>query len=185
LERVVVVPYLPPEPDLGALGRATTLAAFLAPHQGGEIRFEQLPFKQLPFNHPLYIMYSSGTTGVPKCIVHGAGGTLLKQLSEHLLHGDVQAGERVFYITTCGWMMWNWLVAALADRIRQQIRSHTNPRHVPARIVAVTDIPRTKSGKIVELAVRDLIHGRPVANWEALANPEALELFRDLPELWD
>ena len=75
------------------------------------------------------------------------------------------------------------LDAELADKIRTQIRRHTSPRHVPARIVQVTDIPRTKSGKIVELAVREVVHKRPVNNTEALANPEALQLFSDLPEL--
>ena len=71
-------------------------------------------FERLPFAHPLYIMFSSGTTGVPKCIVHSAGGTLLQHLKEHRLHADVVDGDRVFYFTTCGWMMWNWLVSALA-----------------------------------------------------------------------
>jgi acetoacetyl-CoA synthetase len=404
--------------------------AFLAPHRGAAASYAPLPF-----NHPLYILYSSGTTGVPKCIVHGAGGTLIQHLKEHQLHCDVKAGDRVFYFTTLGWMMWNWLVTVLAsgatillydgspfhpdgnrlftfadthgmtlfgtsakfidavskaglrprdthslatvrtmtstgsplapesfdfvyehvkrdihlasisggtdivscfvggnpigpvwrgeiqcrglgmkvdvwdenghavrqqkgelvctmpfpsmpvgfwndpdgrkyraayferfpgvwthgdyveltahdgiviygrsdavlnpggvrigtaeiyrqveqlpevveslvigqhwqgderivlfvklrdgvaldqalvDRIRQQIRQNTTPRHVPGRIVQVTDIPRTKSGKIVELAVRDVVHGRDVRNREALANPEALEQFRNRPEL--
>jgi acetoacetyl-CoA synthetase len=430
VERVVVIPSAAEPPDLRDLPQAISWAAFLAPHAGGEITFAQLPF-----NHPLYIMYSSGTTGVPKCIVHGAGGTLLKQLSEHLLHTDVRPGDRLFYFTTCGWMMWNWLVAALAagatlmlfdgspfhpspailfdyidaegitlfgtsakfidavaktgwkpaqthrldtlrtilstgsplapesfdfvyrdlkgdvclssisggtdilgcfalgnpalpvwrgelqcqalglrvevfdeqgqplrrgkgelvctapfpsmpigfwndadgakyhaayfarfpgvwchgdwvewtehgglvihgrsdavlnpggvrigtaeiyrqvealdeviesvvigqdwqgdvrivlfvrlregvvldaalqERIRRQIREHTTPRHVPAKILAVSDIPRTRSGKIVELAVRHVVHGRPVQNREALANPEALDLFRNLADL--
>jgi acetoacetyl-CoA synthetase len=75
----------------------------------------ELIYEPLPFNHPLYILYSSGTTGVPKCIVHGAGGTLLQHLKEHQLHCDIQRGDRVFYFTTCGWMMWNWLVTALAS----------------------------------------------------------------------
>ncbi len=71
-------------------------------------------FVRLPFDHPLYILYSSGTTGLPKCLVHGAGGTLLQHLKEHRLHGDLHAGESLFYFTTCGWMMWNWLVSGLA-----------------------------------------------------------------------
>ena len=73
-----------------------------------------LEFLQYPFNHPLYILYSSGTTGAPKCIVHGAGGTLLQHQKEHLLHTDVRREDRLFYFTTCGWMMWNWLLSALA-----------------------------------------------------------------------
>ncbi|MEZ5924123.1 MAG: acetoacetate--CoA ligase [Hyphomicrobiaceae bacterium] len=428
LERVIVVPYL---------GEAETVAAALPK----AMAWRQPPatarpdFVRLPFDHPLYILYSSGTTGIPKCIVHTAGGILMKHLSEHLLSTDMRAEDRLFYFSTCGWMMWNWLVSGLAvgatlllydgspfypdgnvlfdyadaegmtvfgtsakyidaakkaglrpkqthqlralramcstgsplvpesfdyvydaiktdlhlasisggtdicgcfvagvptkpvwrgeiqgpvpgmavevwdedgrklatgkgelvcvqpfpsmplkfwndadgskyhkayfarfpgvwhhgdyaamtehggmiiygrsdatlnpggvrigtaeiyrqveslpeiqeaivvgqdfdndvrvvlfvvlrpgvaldkaleDRIRTQIRQGTTPRHVPARIVAVKDIPRTKSGKITELAVRDVIHGREVKNKEALANPEALELYRDLPAL--
>jgi acetoacetyl-CoA synthetase len=429
VEKVVVLPYagggtLPP--------KAVTLADFVAAHPAGEIRFERLPF-----DHPLFIMYSSGTTGAPKCIVHGAGGTLLQHLKEHRLHSDIRPGARMFYFTTCGWMMWNWLLsglasgatlllydgspfhptgnilfdfaeaercsffgtsakfidacnkaglkpiethdlsalrtiastgspllpegfdyvyasikrdvclssisggtdiiscfvlgnpagpvwrgeiqarglgmavevwndlgrpvvgekgelvctrafpsmpagfwndpdgakyrrayferfpnvwchgdyaeltkhggmiiygrsdavlnpggvrigtaeiyrqveqlpeilesivvgqdwqgdvrvvlfvrlkegvaldAALVEKIKRQIRTNCTPRHVPAKILEVADIPRTKSGKITELAVRDVIHGRPVKNKEALANPEALELFKDRPELRD
>jgi acetoacetyl-CoA synthetase len=74
-----------------------------------------LAFERLPFDHPLYVLYSSGTTGVPKCIVHGAGGTLLQHLKEHRLHTDLKPGDRLFYFTTCGWMMWNWLASALAS----------------------------------------------------------------------
>ena len=430
IERIVVVPYADAEPDLSALPGSITLATALAPHPAGEIAF-----RRLPFDHPLVVLYSSGTTGVPKCIVHGAGGTLLQHLKEHRLHTDLSAADRLFYFTTCGWMMWNWLASGLASeaalvlydgspfhpnpevlfdlaqdervsvfgtsakyldaaakaglaparshdlpalrtilstgsplapegfdyvyekvkgdvqlasisggtdivscfvlgspwlpvhrgeiqcrglgmavevfddggkalsrgkgelvctrpfpsmpigfwadpdgsryraayferfpdvwchgdfaeiteqggfvihgrsdavlnpggvrigtaeiyrqveqidsvleglvigqdwqgdvrivlfvrlrageslgeeletRIRQRIRSGASPRHVPARIVQVADIPRTRSGKIVELAVRDVVHGRPVRNREALANPEALALFADLEEL--
>ncbi|MCJ7557110.1 MAG: acetoacetate--CoA ligase [Gammaproteobacteria bacterium] len=396
---------------------------------------QDIEFEQLPFDHPLYIMYSSGTTGAPKCIVHGAGGTLLQHLKEHRLHVNLKERDRFFYFTTCGWMMWNWLASGLAsgaelllydgspfhpdgntlfefaqrsgmnifgtsakfidalgkaglepgrthdlcelrtmlstgsplapegfdyvyqhikqdlclssiaggtdivscfalgnpnlpvwrgelqcrglgmkvevfnedghpvteqrgelvcsapfpcmpvgfwndpdggryhaayfehfpnvwyhgdfveltnhhgmifygrsdatlnpggvrigtaeiyrqveqvdevleslvigqdwqgdvrvvlfvrlregvsldealqDTIRKQVRRNTTPRHVPAKIIAVDDIPRTKSGKIVELAVRNVVHGWPIKNREALANPEALELYKDLPEL--
>ncbi len=73
-------------------------------------------YERFPFDHPVYILYSSGTTGAPKCIVHGAGGTLLQHLKEHQLHSDLRPGDRLFYFTTTGWMMWNWLVSALASR---------------------------------------------------------------------
>ncbi len=430
LERVVVVPHTVDKPDLAGLARAELLSDFTAGQPATAI-----DYVRLPFNHPLYIMYSSGTTGVPKCIVHGAGGTLLQHLKEHRLHCDMRPGDPVFYFTTCGWMMWNWLVTALASEatlvlydgspfhpsgnvlfdladatgmsffgtsakyidalhkhgyrpaathdlsalrvmastgsplvpesfdyvygsvkqdlqlasisggtdllscfalgnpiapvwrgelqcrglgmavevfdargkpvrgqkgelvctrpfpsmpvgfwndpeqtryraayferfpgvwhhgdyvelterdgliiygrsdatlnpggvrigtaeiyrqveqldevveslvigqewkgdtrvvlfvrlregveltealvrtIKERIKTGASPRHVPARVVAVADIPRTKSGKITELAVRDVVHGRPVPNREALANPEALSLYRDLPEL--
>ncbi len=430
LRRVVVVPYVTERPALSPIDKAVVFSDFMAGHAAREIAFERFPF-----DHPLYILYSSGTTGVPKCIVHGAGGTLIQHLKEHLLHTDLKPGGRLFYFTTCGWMMWNWLVSGLAagatialydgspfhpngnvlfdfadagrmtvfgasakfidavskaglepmkthrldalrtilstgsplvpesfdfvyekvkrdvclssisggtdiiscfvlgnpllpvwrgelqcrglgmrvevfdeegrsvrgqkgelvctapfpsmpigfwndpdgtkyraayferfpgvwchgdyveltehdgmmiygrsdavlnpggvrigtaeiyrqaeqveevveslvigqrwqgdvrvvlfvrlreglslddpliNKIRQQIRRNTTPRHVPAKIVQVLDIPRTKSGKIVELAVRNVVHGEPVRNKEALANPEALELYKDIPEL--
>ena len=431
LRRIVVVPYTGEDSSLEGLPHAAFLAKYLAPYQPGAIAFARLPFR-----HPLYVMYSSGTTGVPKCIVHGAGGTLLKHIVEQQFHCDLKPGDRLFYFTTCGWMMWNWLASglsagatlllydgspfypsgkvlfdyaeqermtqfgtsakyidsclkaglepmethkldrvrlmtstgsplspegfdyvyrcikhdlclasisggtdimgcfvmgdpagpvwrgecaapvlgmavdifrddgtraaddekgelvctrpfpsmplgfwndpedrkyraayferfpgiwchgdyaartrhggfviygrsdavlnpggvrigtaeiyrqveqvpevleslviaqdwqndvrvvlfvklregltlddALTARINRQIRANASPRHVPSRIVQVSDIPRTKSGKIVELAVREVVHGRPVKNREALANPEALEFFRDRPEL--
>ncbi|MGA6108751.1 acetoacetate--CoA ligase [Pseudomonas solani] len=431
LAQLVVVPYARPEAraeDFATPARVSLWSDFYRP--GGEPAFVPVPFEQ-----PLYILYSSGTTGVPKCIVHGVGGTLLQHLKEHALHSDLKADDTLFYFTTCGWMMWNWLASGLAlgatlvlydgspfhpgperlmdlidaegisvfgtsakylaalekagakprqshrlerlkallstgsplahegfdyvyreikaelclssisggtdivscfalgnpvlpvwrgelqckglgmdvqvwdedgrrltsgkgelvcarhfpsmpvsfwndpdgetfraayfetfpgvwahgdyaeetahgglvihgrsdavlnpggvrigtaeiyrqvekveevlesiaigqdwqgdvrvvlfvrlrdgvaldealqARIRQVIRANTTPRHVPAKVIAVADIPRTLSGKIVELAVRNVVHGRPVKNTDALANPQALELFRDLPEL--
>ncbi len=105
----VVVPFVEESPSLDGL-RGGVLWNDFAGGGRGELHFEQLPF-----NHPLYILYSSGTTGVPKCIVHGAGGTLIQHLKEHQLHCDIKAGDRVFYFTTCGWMMWNWLISSLAS----------------------------------------------------------------------
>jgi acetoacetyl-CoA synthetase len=430
VEHSIIVPYTREQPPLAQLN------ATLWPEALAEYPVRPVQYQRQPFNHPLYIMFSSGTTGVPKCIVHGAGGTLLQHLKEHRLHTDLHPDDKLFYFTTCGWMMWNWLVTGLAseatlllydgspfypsgnalfdyaeqeamtvfgtsakyidalakarlsprqthdltalkallstgsplapesfdyvyehikpdlqlssisggtdivscfalgcpilpvwrgelqcrglgmavevwddagqplpagekgelvcvqsfpampvgfwndpegtkyhkayfarfpgvwchgdyvalteqdglviygrsdavlnpggvrigtaeiyrqveqidavleslvigqdwrndirvvlfvrlregltldkaliDRIKHQIRAHTTPRHVPAKVVQVIDIPRTKSGKIVELAVRDVVHGRVVKNQEALANPEALALYQHLPEL--
>ncbi len=109
LERIVVVPYTEAAPDLSGLDRAVLFDDFLAIGEGGGIAF-----RRMPFNAPLFIMYSSGTTGKPKCIVHGIGGTLIKHLEEHSLQCDVKRDDRVFYFTTCGWMMWNWLISGLA-----------------------------------------------------------------------
>ena len=430
IERVVIVPYRTADPAIADIPGAVLWSSFI-----GAGPPEALAFEPLPFDHPLFIMYSSGTTGLPKCMVHGAGGTLLQHLKELVLHTDLSADDRIFYFTTCGWMMWNWLVSSLAvgatvvlydggplsprsdslwelaerervtifgtsakflalsekggvnpvherdlsplrtilstgsplaahsydyvyrdvkpdvhlasisggtdiiscfalgnpiapvwrgelqtrglgmaveifdaegtpvrgeagelvctqpfpsmpvafwddadqrkyhaayfarfpgvwthgdwaeltihdglviygrsdatlnpggvrigtaeiyrqveqlpdviesvvvgqeweedvrivlfvrlrdgtaldddlrERIKRRIREHASPHHVPRRIIAVADIPRTISGKITELAVREIIHGRPVRNVDALANPAALELFRDLPEL--
>jgi acetoacetyl-CoA synthetase len=431
VRKALIVDYLGAAEEVAkAAPRAEPLAAALSGFAPAEVTFERLPF-----SHPLYILYSSGTTGIPKCIVHSVGGTLIQHLKEHRLHCGIVEGDRFFYFTTCGWMMWNWLVSGLASgatlllydgspfhpdgrvlfdfaeaekmtyfgtsakfidavhksglrpidthdlstvrlisstgsplspdsfvfvyegikkdvhlasisggtdivscfvlgiptkpvwvgeiqgpalgmavdvwdeegrhiagekgelvctrafpsmpigfwndadgakyhgayferfdnvwchgdfaewtkhggiiihgrsdatlnpggvrigtaeiynqveqmpeiaeaicigqdwdgdvrvvlfvrpaegvtldkdleqRIRAKIRSGASPRHVPAKIVVVRDIPRTKSGKITELAVRDVVHGRTVKNKEALANPEALELYRDIPEL--
>ncbi len=109
VEKVVVVRYLGVTEGLETVRNAVTWDEYVAPYVPAPI-----DYVPMPFNAPLYILYSSGTTGVPKCIVHGAGGTLLQHLKEHLLHGDLKPGDRLFYFTTCGWMMWNWLVSGLA-----------------------------------------------------------------------
>ncbi len=118
LERVVVV-RSPGAPATGGAVRRTSgpppgivdFSEFIAPFEA-----RALAFARLPFTHPLHILFSSGTTGPPKCIVHGAGGVLLQHLKEQRLHADVKAGDRVFYFTTLGWMMWNWLVSILGSR---------------------------------------------------------------------
>lgn len=140
LGAVIVIGYVEPEPNLAGVPGARRYADILAKASGKEpsgtgasgtgvscagkpgaeaskseaCGAEVPEFKALPFSHPLYIMYSSGTTGVPKCIVHGAGGTLIQHLKELQLHCDIKPGDAVFYFTTTGWMMWNWMVSALA-----------------------------------------------------------------------
>ncbi|WP_406857629.1 acetoacetate--CoA ligase [Alsobacter sp. KACC 23698] len=119
-----IVPQLPTAATVAIvdyLGEAEAVAASLPRAVSLTVALDRFPakaptFVRLPFNHPLYILYSSGTTGAPKCIVHGAGGTLLQHLKEHQLHCDIRPDDRVFYFTTCGWMMWNWLVSALASK---------------------------------------------------------------------
>ncbi|HSD38597.1 MAG TPA: acetoacetate--CoA ligase [Rhodocyclaceae bacterium] len=111
IEATVIVPYTQNVHGLGAIRGGVMWEDFLAPHAN----VAEIDFVDMPFNAPLYIMFSSGTTGVPKCIVHGAGGTLLQHMKEHQLHSDIKPEDRVFYFTTCGWMMWNWLASALAS----------------------------------------------------------------------
>ncbi|MDX1698618.1 MAG: acetoacetate--CoA ligase, partial [Thiohalobacterales bacterium] len=110
VEHSIIVPFVSERPDISSVPAAGHWQDWLDEQRGA------IPaYLRTDFNHPLYIMYSSGTTGVPKCIVHGVGGTLLQHLKEHQLHCNIRPGDRLFYFTTCGWMMWNWLVSGLAS----------------------------------------------------------------------
>lgn len=115
LEKVVLIRYGREDPikdhDLLIHDKVVELEVFLSDFTPKEVQYTHLPF-----NHPLFIMFSSGTTGAPKCITHSAGGALIQHLKEHQLHCNIRPADRVFYYTTCGWMMWNWLVSALASK---------------------------------------------------------------------
>lgn len=109
LQKTVVVPFAGSSLDISSLSDAVSEDEFISAYKANDPEFERVEF-----NHPLFIMFSSGTTGVPKCIVHGHGGTLLQHVKEHKLHCDIKPDDRVFYFTTCGWMMWNWLISGLS-----------------------------------------------------------------------
>ncbi|MCP5047049.1 MAG: AMP-binding protein, partial [bacterium] len=109
IEKVVVVPYTDQNADISAVPNSVHYQDFRSSESGLEIEFEQLLF-----DHPLYVMYSSGTTGLPKCMVQSAGGILIHHLKELMLHSDLKREDTIFYFTTCGWMMWNWLTSSLA-----------------------------------------------------------------------
>lgn len=110
IQKTIIIPFIKTAPDMSGIRNAVLYDEFLKPFVAKSPIFERMPF-----NHPLFIMFSSGTTGIPKCIVHGHGGTLLQHMKEHQLQCDIHEGDKVFYFTTCGWMMWNWQISALAS----------------------------------------------------------------------
>lgn len=110
IQQTIIIPFTNESPDISSVAGAVLYDEFLKPFVA------EVPiFERVPFNHPLFIMFSSGTTGIPKCIVHGHGGTLLQHMKEHQLQCDIHENDKVFYFTTCGWMMWNWQISALAS----------------------------------------------------------------------
>ncbi len=109
LEKVIVVPYVGGKPGIGHIPNSVYYDQFVAKEKQLEIQFEQLPF-----DHPAFIVFSSGTTGKPKCMVQGAGGVLINHLKELVLHSDLKREDIIFYITTCSWIMWHWLLSSLA-----------------------------------------------------------------------
>ncbi len=109
LKKIIVSCLTTDNPKIDHISGAILTYDFVKPYKP-----QKIIFQKFPFNHPLYVLFSSGTTGKPKCIVHGAGGTLIQHLKEHKLHIDLKKGDRLFYFTTCGWMMWNWTISALA-----------------------------------------------------------------------
>ena len=181
-ETIVVVPYLGKADDVAAnVPRAVTMDSFLAPFQPADITFERVEF-----NHPLYILFSSGTTGIPKCIVHGAGGTLLQHLKEHRLQCDMHPGDRVFYFTTCGWMMWNWLAATLASGVTMMLYDgspfapdgnvlfdYAQDEKITFFGTSAKFIDAVKKGGLEPKASHDLSHVRSVTSTGSPLSPES------------
>ncbi|TPX68574.1 hypothetical protein SpCBS45565_g03060 [Spizellomyces sp. 'palustris'] len=134
LEKVVIIPFVEVPFDATMIPMGETYKDFLIADDGRDIIFEQLPFY-----HPLVILYSSGTTGKPKCIVHSAGGILIQHLKEHVIHGDLSESDVFFYYTTTGWMMWNWLVSGLAAGATLVLYDGSPFKPTPARLLDLVD----------------------------------------------
>ncbi len=162
IERVVVVPYVVNRPTISGIAGAVLWEEWAErPNGGTAVNTGDATYRRFDFDHPIYILYSSGTTGLPKCMVHGAGGTLLQHLKELVLHTDLRREDRIFYFTTCGWMMWNWLVSSLA---------------VGATVVLYDGAPMVRPGILWDMVEQErvTVFGTS-AKYLALAEKEALE----------
>ena len=167
VEKVVVIPFVAEEEniDLSSIKNSTFLSAFLELGQESDGSYPALEYRQVPFSHPLFIMYSSGTTGAPKCMVHSVGGTLIKHLEEHIVQGNRDDTDTLLYYTTTGWMMWNWevsLAEMISDIYKGQIIAGHRPRHrlLPGPLRRVSAPPAHRGplgpgGPLQHLRLRD------------------------------
>jgi len=160
VKKIIVTPYVKKNPDIAGIEKAVLYDDFKSSESGLDIKFAPLPF-----SHPLYVMYSSGTTGLPKCMVQSAGGILINHLKELVLHADLKRDDSIFYFTTCGWMMWNWLVSSLAVGA-SVLLFDGNPFHPhPGRLWEMAqdekvDIFGTSAGYIAALQSSEVAPGR-------------------------
>uniref|UniRef100_A0A5F8AET5 Acetoacetyl-CoA synthetase n=2 Tax=Macaca TaxID=9539 RepID=A0A5F8AET5_MACMU len=185
LKKVVVIPYVSSREkiDLSKIPNSVFLDDFLA--TGTSEQAPQLEFEQLPFSHPLFIMFSSGTTGAPKCMVHSAGGTLIQHLKEHLLHGNMTSSDILLCYTTASGLMATTAESTPrlgASSCLAGVTAHSTPTGCGlAARKSITSY--TLNGKKVEVAVKQIIAGKAVEQGGAFSNPETLDLYRDIPEL--